>query len=73
MDLNIALDIKGLDKVADLFFANGRFPTKGNIDIKVRVKDLLWPIKALPYMEGHIDVDNVTVKLPGFKEPLKTS
>lgn len=71
MDLDVALDIKGLDKVADLFFFNGRFPTKGDIDIKVRVKDLLWPIKALPYMEGYIDVDNVTVRLPGFAEPFE--
>jgi hypothetical protein len=70
MDLDIAMDIYGIEKVANLFFFENE-PAKGDVEVKIALRDLILPVKKLPYIRGYIKINNGFLRLPWITKPLR--
>lgn len=68
INLDVGLDVHGIDRIAGLFFF-GDGAAKGDIDFKVAVRDLILPLKKLPYMSGSIKIENGFLRLPWLPKP----
>jgi hypothetical protein len=70
LDLDVALDVEGIDRVAKLFFVE-EDTARGNVELKLSLRDLILPVKKLPYMNGHVRINNGFLRLPGMARPLR--
>jgi hypothetical protein len=70
MDLDIAMDIFSFGKVAHLFYFSSS-KAKGDLELKMSLKDIGFPLKKLPYMNGYVKINNGFLKLPWLKKPLR--
>ncbi len=70
MDLDIAMDIFGFDKVAPLFFFSSS-TTGGELDLKMSLKDIELPLRKMPCMNGYVRINKGFLRLPWLKKPLR--
>jgi len=70
ISMDIALNVDNVAKVAHLFFFNEK-TARGDIALKMSIRDLSLPLKEFPHMAGHVRVRNGFLRLPGLKRPLR--
>lgn len=70
MSMDVALNVDNVAKVAHLFFFDEK-TAKGDIDLKMSIRDLSLPLKEFPHMVGHARIRNGFLRLPGLKRPLR--
>ena len=70
MNLDIAMNIPSIEKIARLFFFDGN-STKGDLELNLSIRDLMLPIKKLPYINGYAKINNGFLRLPWIRKTLK--
>jgi hypothetical protein len=70
IDLDVALNIKGVEKVAPLFFFEGNTP-RGDVELNMAVRDLLFPLRKLPRLSGFLKVQDGFLRIPGLPKPVE--
>lgn len=70
VSMDVALDVDNVAKVAHLFFFDEK-TAKGDITLKMSIRDLNLPVKKIPHMVGHVRVRNGFLRLPWLKRPLR--
>jgi len=70
VSMDVALDVDNIARIAHLFFFNEK-TAKGDITLKMSIRDLDLPVKRFPHMVGHLRVRNGFLRLPWLKRPLR--
>jgi hypothetical protein len=70
LNLELAMNVRGVDRVAALFFLDDGM-IKGDIDLKLAVRDLTIPLNKLPYMSGSLRIDNGFLRPPWLPKPFE--
>ncbi len=65
IDAQVALDAHDVGRVAKIFFLPQE-TTKGDVSLKVAVKDFQLPIEKLPYMTGYVKIDDGFLRIPSL-------
>jgi len=70
VNFDAALDAKGVESVAALFFLDSE-TTGGDLELDISVSDLMFPVKRLPYIKGYAGIKRGVLRLPWFKETIR--
>jgi hypothetical protein len=70
MNLDVSMNVIGIERVAPLFFFEGD-TARGDAELKLSVRNFSLPLKKLPYMRGYIKIHNGFLRLPWIAKPLK--
>jgi hypothetical protein len=70
ISMDVALNVDNVAKIAHLFFFDEK-TAKGDITLKMSIRDLSLPLKEFPHMVGHARVRNGFLRLPWLKRPLR--
>jgi len=70
ISMDVALNVDNIAKVAHLFFFNEK-TARGDVAIKMSIRDLSLPLQKFPHMVGHVRVRNGFLRVPGLKRPLR--
>jgi len=69
-NFTIGMNVQAVERITPLFFFETQAP-KGDLDLNIAFKDLVWPVQKIPHMRGFMRVNNGFLRLPWFAEPLK--
>ncbi|OPY81302.1 MAG: putative assembly protein [Syntrophorhabdus sp. PtaU1.Bin058] len=70
VSMDLALDVDNVARIAHLFFFNEK-TARGDIALRMSVRDLSLPVRRFPYMVGSLRVRNGFLRLPWLKRPLR--
>ena len=70
ISMDLALDVDNVARIAHLFFFNEK-TARGDIALKMSIRDLSLPFKKFPHMVGSLRVRNGFLSLPWLKRPLR--
>ena len=70
MDFDFEIDIADFGRIAPLLFFDN-YSAQGNLNARMSLTDMEFPLKNIPYMEGYIKVNNGAMRLPWLKETIR--
>lgn len=70
VSVDLALDVDNVARIAHLFFFNEK-TARGDIALRMSIRDLSLPVKKFPYMVGNLRVRNGFLRLPWLKRSLR--
>lgn len=69
-NLHLTVDAPRIEKLAGLFFFD-RAGLRGDLKADLTIKELVFPIRRLPFMTGKVSIDNGGFRLPSMTAALK--
>jgi hypothetical protein len=70
VNFDVSVDVTDVERVASVFFFDSD-TTKGNIELRAKVRDLTIPVYKLPYIIGYAKVNEGVFRLPWMQKTLE--